>query len=252
MVLKTTLQKKVLNNYFLESFQKQPYVDLLQNRCSQKFSNIHRKTSVLESFLVKWQALWPATLFKRDFNPGIFLRILRNFYEQLFLQNTSGDICQSSLLHQKQYETVSTKQVCRSVQSTLFTNTLLLIGLQKTKTCSKRSTAAKAICSDIRILTVQAGFCPLFYVYFNGMYITFIKSPRGYIYQVASREFPFSGNCSEKGQTRKISFLQEEITECTVLEIQVRSVNNTFVAKICKNFKQNKDVLVVAFKAKAV
>ena len=122
MVLKTTLQKKVLNNYFLESFQKQPYVDLLQNRCSQKFSNIHRKTSVLESFLVKWQALWPATLFKRDFNPGIFLRILRNFYEQLFLQNTSGDICQSSLLNQKQYEKVSTKQVCRSVQSTLFTN----------------------------------------------------------------------------------------------------------------------------------
>ena len=33
-------------------------------------------------------------------------------------------------------------------------NTLLLINVQKTKTCPTRSTAAKVICSGIRILTV--------------------------------------------------------------------------------------------------
>ena len=34
-------------------------------------------------------------------------------------------------------------------------NTFLLIKVQKTKTCSKLNTAAKAICSDVRLLTVQ-------------------------------------------------------------------------------------------------
>ena len=41
-------------------------------------------------FLIKLHDLRPATLFKRDFNTGVFLWILRNFYEQLFLQNASG------------------------------------------------------------------------------------------------------------------------------------------------------------------
>ena len=40
-------------------------------------------------------------------------------------------------------------------------NTLLLINLQKPKTSPKETAAAKAICSDIRILTVQTDFCPL-------------------------------------------------------------------------------------------
>ena len=30
-------------------------------------------------------------LFQRDFNTGVFLWMLRKFYEQPFLQNTSGD-----------------------------------------------------------------------------------------------------------------------------------------------------------------
>ena len=34
--------------------------------------------------LIKLQALRPVTLFKRDFNAGVFLWILRNFNEQLF------------------------------------------------------------------------------------------------------------------------------------------------------------------------
>ena len=61
------------------------------------------------------QALRTATLFKSDFNTGAFLWILQNFYEQLFLKNTSGGcfyrfdkvtvclvmgICRSSLFNQ--------------------------------------------------------------------------------------------------------------------------------------------------------
>ena len=39
--------------------------------------------------LIKLHAWRPPTLLKRDSNTGSFLWILRNFYEQLFLQNTS-------------------------------------------------------------------------------------------------------------------------------------------------------------------
>ena len=80
-------KKKVLSNYFLKSLQKQPYGDVLQNRWSWKCRKIHSKTSVL--------AYRPATLFKRDFNTGVFFWILWNFHEQLFLQNASrGCFCQ--------------------------------------------------------------------------------------------------------------------------------------------------------------
>ena len=33
--------------------QKQPFTDVFQNRCSQKFHYIHRKTSLLESLFIK-------------------------------------------------------------------------------------------------------------------------------------------------------------------------------------------------------
>ena len=46
-------KKKVLNNHFLKSLQKQLYAVVLQKRCSKKFRNIHRKTSVLESLFNK-------------------------------------------------------------------------------------------------------------------------------------------------------------------------------------------------------
>ena len=35
---------------FLVKFQKQPFADVFQNRCSKRFCNIHRKTPVLELF----------------------------------------------------------------------------------------------------------------------------------------------------------------------------------------------------------
>ena len=58
-----------------------------------------------------------------------------------------------------------------------------------------------------------------------------------YVYQVACREFSFAATFSENDETRKSSFLLEQIPKYTVLEIQFQSVNFTLVARVCKNFK---------------
>ena len=60
--------------------KKQPFADVLQNRCSWKFHNIHRKTLVFESLFNKVAGL----LLKRDFNTGVFLWILLNFKNSFF------------------------------------------------------------------------------------------------------------------------------------------------------------------------
>ena len=67
--------------------QKQPFVDVLRNRCSAKLRNFLRKTPVLGSLFNKLagpKAWRSATLLKRDFNSDIFVWILRNSEEQLF------------------------------------------------------------------------------------------------------------------------------------------------------------------------
>ena len=46
-------KKKVLNNHFLKTLQKQPYAYILQKRCSETLHSIHRKISVLESLFNK-------------------------------------------------------------------------------------------------------------------------------------------------------------------------------------------------------
>ena len=95
---------------YLYHFQKQPYADVLQNRCYWKFRNIHRKTSVLASLFNKVAGLRPTTLFqpctKRDFNTGVFLWKLWTFFWLLLLVWKSNfsiviSICQS-FLNQKQ------------------------------------------------------------------------------------------------------------------------------------------------------
>ena len=47
--------------------------------------NIHRKTTALESLLIKLQSFMPETLLKRDSNTSVFLWILRNVSEQPLL-----------------------------------------------------------------------------------------------------------------------------------------------------------------------
>ena len=79
---------------------------------------------------------------------------------------------------------------CLHIISRIHSNTLLLIILKKTKTCPTWSTAANAICSDIRILTVWIGF-----VYYLMSILMIYKQTFGFIYQVA---FSFAANCYEK------------------------------------------------------
>ena len=63
-------KKKVLHYVF--SFQKQSFVDVLQNRCSWMFRKFHRT----------------ATLLKRDSDAVVFMWNLQKILQHLFLQNT--------------------------------------------------------------------------------------------------------------------------------------------------------------------
>ena len=70
--------------------QKQPFANVLQNNCFQKFRKFHWKTPVLESLFSKFAGLRPAKLLKklkyRCF-PVKFVKFLRTS----FLQSTSND-----------------------------------------------------------------------------------------------------------------------------------------------------------------
>ena len=57
----------------------------------KNFAKFTGKHLCWDTFLIKLQALRPENLLKRDSNTGVFLRNLQNFYEHLFLQNTSID-----------------------------------------------------------------------------------------------------------------------------------------------------------------
>ena len=84
------------------------FIIIFRSSCMQMFfkTGVIRNFSLFTGkhlcwslFLIKLQALQAATLFqpclKRDFNTGVFLRILQHFQEQLFLENTSnGSFCQ--------------------------------------------------------------------------------------------------------------------------------------------------------------
>ena len=72
--------------------QKQPSEVFYKKWCSSKFRKCHRKTPVLESFLMKFQAWRSTTLLKRDSNTVIFLWNLRHFEEHLFW-GTSANGC---------------------------------------------------------------------------------------------------------------------------------------------------------------
>ena len=58
-------RKKVPNNHFLKSLQKQPYADVLQKF---KFPNIHRNTSVLESLFNRCFLFSVAKFFQTAFS----------------------------------------------------------------------------------------------------------------------------------------------------------------------------------------
>ena len=60
--------------------QKQPFVDVLQNRCSQKFCKFHSKTSVLEPEE-------PATLSKETPTQMFSSEIFENFKNTIFTEH---------------------------------------------------------------------------------------------------------------------------------------------------------------------
>ena len=128
--------------------------------------NIHTKTSGSESLFNK-----VATLFKRVFSTDVLLWIIAKLPTAIFIKYLRWDL--SILWNGFYYNTFVDMVRVRYLQiiGRNHSNTLFLISLQKTKTCSKWSTAAKGICSDIRILTVHAGFCLLLHVYFSAIQI---------------------------------------------------------------------------------
>ena len=55
-------------------------------------------------------------------------------------------------------------------------------------------------------MSLWTGFCPLLNVYFNNVQIN--------RYRVAHGEFPFTATCSEKEETRNISFYSDKQLIC--------------------------------------
>ena len=82
--------------------QKQPFEDVFQYRCSQKFHNIHRKIC-WGLFLIKLQAFRSAIFLKSDSNTSVFLSILQYYHHkhrthnnfQHLLQNTRCTMVQN-------------------------------------------------------------------------------------------------------------------------------------------------------------
>ena len=77
-------RKKALNYHFLKSLQKQPYVDVLQNRSSKKFRYIHKKTYVLESFLHKSAGLTACSFTWKRLQHRCFLVNVAKFLGRAF------------------------------------------------------------------------------------------------------------------------------------------------------------------------
>ena len=139
MVLKATPWKKSPKQSLPKSLQKQPYFKIGVPRNFPIFTGKYLWWSL---FLTKLQFLRPATIFKRDFNAGVFLWILRNFYEQLFYW--TPPVASIDLLFLiknnvgwfllKSFEDLVRVRYLQII-SINHSHTRLRISLQKTKTC---------------------------------------------------------------------------------------------------------------------
>ena len=68
-------------------FQKQPFTEVLQNRCSEKFCNIYKKTTVLESFFNKAAELAPEILLEK------FVNMLTKSHYRIFAMDLTYCYC---------------------------------------------------------------------------------------------------------------------------------------------------------------
>ena len=90
MVLKATVQKESPKQLLLQVTSEAPVRSVLQNRCSYKFRNIHRKTSVLESLFNKFQALRPygLQLYLKETSTQVFsCEYGKRFTNSLFIEH---------------------------------------------------------------------------------------------------------------------------------------------------------------------
>ena len=71
------------------NIEKQPLAHVVQNRCSLKLRNIHRKTTMLESRSDKVAGLEACNLNKKRFRHWCFPVNTAKFLGTVFLQNTS-------------------------------------------------------------------------------------------------------------------------------------------------------------------
>ena len=71
--------------FCLSYIQKQPFADVPQNRYSQKFRNVHRKTTLQESLFNKIAVLKACNLIKKKFQQRCFLVNIAKYQDQLFL-----------------------------------------------------------------------------------------------------------------------------------------------------------------------
>ena len=68
-----------MNSYLFINLQKQPFADVLQNRCFQRFSKIHRKILVLESLFNKVADLKAVVCCQNIPDGFFFLKIYKLF-----------------------------------------------------------------------------------------------------------------------------------------------------------------------------
>ena len=80
-----------LKNVLTKDFPMQPFANVLQIRCYCKFPDNHKKYLCWSLFLIhvliKLQDWWPATLFKKSPNKGVFLRMSWNVWKKLFMEH---------------------------------------------------------------------------------------------------------------------------------------------------------------------
>ena len=104
-------------------FQKQPFVDNLQSRCSWMIHKIHSKKPVLESLFNKVAFLKTCNFIKEDSNAVAFLWNLQNLLGTIILKN----ICECLLLNFIYKETptqVFSHKFCKFFKNTYFVEDL--------------------------------------------------------------------------------------------------------------------------------
>ena len=138
-------------------------------------------------------------MFKRDFNTGVFLWILRNFYEKvdrkppvafvhlLFLTKSSV-----GWFLLKRVDQVIVPVIYTLLAETIPTHFYWL-------TCrNQKLVQSKQLQQRLYVLILGFWQCRQVFVHCLMSILMIYKLTRGYMYQLASRQFPFAATCSEK------------------------------------------------------